>query len=185
MIRFRYKILAILLFPAIIPFELIASQTGVVPAAGDSNVLKVYFFLLVFATIINRLLQFVKVLFQWLWPKFAFLGSIGEGIWQFVKRQMDRLKLKYKEEDVRKEVHKVATAIALHGLGFIFGIIITLNFELGVIDLLGWGNIGPTLNYIATGILIGAGVDPIHSVFRFAEEKKKLKKLKSQINTSS
>lgn len=175
----------ILLVLSALSSSLFASQAETVSAAGSSNVLKVYFFLLVFATIINRLLQFIKVLFQWLWPKFAFFGKIGEGIWQFVKRQMDRLKLKYKEEDVRKEVQKGATAIVLHGFGFVIGIIIAFSFELGVIDLLGWENISSTLNYIATGILIGAGVDPIHSVFRFAEEKKKLKKLKSQINPNS
>ncbi len=156
----------------------LAQETETTPAAPiDISVLRVYFFLLVFATIVNRILQYIKIVLQWFWPKFKFLQAIGNDIWRLVKKNLDKLKLVYDEAKVRQSVDKTAIATGLHTLGFIIGMIICVAFKIGAIDKLGWFHIHPTLNYLLSGILIGAGVDPIHSVFRMVEEKKKTKKL--------
>ena len=169
-------------FTSLLFFEILSAQTaGGDLVKTDTNVLKVYFFLLVFATIISRIVQFVKLFFQWLWPKVSFLQRISEVLWLAVKKQMDKLKLSYKEEDIKQIIRTVLLAIVLHTLGLIIGIVICLNFKLGVVHLLGWANINPTLNYLITGLLIGAGIDPVHSVFRLAEEKRRIKKLKSRM----
>ena len=156
----------------------LAQETETTTAAPiDISVLRVYFFLLVFATIVNRILQYIKIICHWFWPKLKLLQAIGNGIWRLVKKNLDKLKLTYDEGKVRQNVDKTAIAAALHTLGFIIGVIICSAFKIGAIDKLGWYHIPPTLNYILSGILVGAGVDPIHSVFRMVEEKKKTKKL--------
>jgi len=159
------------------------AETAARIAPTDTQVLKVYFFLLVFATIISRIVQYIKLFFQWIWPKVAFLQKISEKLWLMVKKQMDKLGLSYKEGDIKQIVRTVLLAIVLHTIGFIIGIVLCLNFELGVIHLLGWTNIHPTLNYLITGVLIGAGIEPVHSAFRLAEEKRRIKKLKTQISS--
>ena len=156
------------------------AQTSEPAVAGqqiNTQVLKVYFFLLVFATIISRIIQYIKLFFQWLWPKIGFLQTISEKLWSIVKRQLDKLGLSYNEDSVKGTTNTILLAIVLHTLGFIIGIVICMNFHLGVIHLLGWTNIPDTLNYLLTGILIGAGIDPVHSFFRLTEEKRRVKKL--------
>ena len=153
-------------------------------AEMEMGVLSVYFFLLVFATIINRILQYFKLVYKWLFPKIKLLQNLNETVWQFIKKQMDKLKLEYDEKQVRKTVAETVTLIILHIIGFVIGIVICTNFQLGAMDKLGWSDISPGLNYILTGLLIGAGVDPVHSVFRMVGEKKKIKKLYANAKNS-
>jgi len=174
----KFMIIFVVLFFFGILFAQIHEPSG----AGqkmDTEVLKVYFFLLVFATIISRIIQYIKLFFQWLWPKVGFFQTLSEKLWVVVKRQLDKLGLSYDEDNVKGTTNTILLAIVLHTVGFIIGMVICVNFQLGVINLLGWVNIPSTLNYLLTGILIGAGIDPVHTVFRLTEEKRRVKKLKA------
>lgn len=184
-INYSKIFLIALLLTAALYGQLLAQDESSQGTAGlDSQVLKVYFFLLVFATIISRLVEYIKVIFEWLWQRVPLLSKLSEGIWRLVKRQLDKLALEYNAVLVRSLVDKIVTTFAVHTLGFVLGVIICLQFRIGMIDILGWTQISPTLNFIFTGILIGAGIDPVHAVFRWASEKKKLKNLYAQVSAT-
>ncbi|MBD3224137.1 MAG: hypothetical protein GF313_05370 [Caldithrix sp.] len=171
--RWMYPLVLIL----ILCIPLAAQDSGAAESMTemDTAVLKVYFFLLVFATIINRLLQYIKIIYLWLKLRIRFLNRINERIWQRVKKNLERWHIKYDEETVRPFVDKAVTAIVLHTLGLIVGIFICFSFQLSVMQFLGWLSIPAALDYTLTGLLIGLGIDPVHMAFRFAEEKKQLK----------
>ena len=148
----------------------------------EPHVIKVYFFILVFAIIISRLVDYIKIIFQWLWPIIKLLSKIGDAIWKAVKTNLDRLKLEYNETKVRNLVNKISVDIVLHFLAFSLGIVFCLAFKLEVISALNIPIESETLKYILSGLLAGAGIGPIHSVFRMTGERRKIKELKTAIS---
>lgn len=155
------------------------AEQGSAPFTG--NTLQVYFFLLVFATIINRVLEYLKVLLIWLDSRKGLLQKIGHYLWLFIERKMKQLGLDIDEKKIRPKLNSLVIATILHLLGFIIGIAICVSLDIGLIDALGFNPGGRLINNVATGLLAGAGIDPIHSVFRLLQEKKKIKKLLAKL----
>ena len=145
----------------------------------EPHVLKVYFFLLIFATIISRIVDYIKIIFQWLWPKIKLLKNFGDSIWAVVKINLDNLNLEYDPVKIRDAVDKISVALALQLLAFGLGILLCLLFELEVVSALNLQLKNEMLKQILTGLLAGAGIGPIHSVFRMSGEKRKIKELKA------
>ncbi len=165
--------------------SLFAQDVNVTNAGEGASVLRVYFVLLVFATIISRLLQIVKLFYRWLAGKWTILRRPNEWLWKIVKRRLDRWGFEYEGSAVRQKLDKGLTAFYLHTLGFAVGVAICVSFNIGALQWLGWQTIPDSLNYILTGILTGAGIDPVHAFFRFAEEKKEMKRLLNKTTATS
>jgi len=176
------KISFTLFFFALSALPLIAQNTPKDAEALEPHVLRVYFFMLVFAVIISRLVDYIKIIFQWLWPKIKLLSMIGEALWKTVKTKLDRLKLEYDEEKVKNHVNKTAVDIVLHILAVSIGIVFCLAFKIEVISLLNIPLENDVLKYIFSGILAGAGIGPIHSVFRMTGERRKIKELSAALS---
>lgn len=147
----------------------------------EPQVLKVYFFILVFATIISRIVEYVKIIFQWLWPKIKLLRYIGDSLWNAVRVNLDNLNLEYDPLKMREAVNQVSVALVLQLLAFVLGVLLCLVFKLEVVSALNLQLENETLKQILTGLLAGAGIAPIHSVFRMSGEKRKIKELKTTV----
>ncbi|HHJ52001.1 MAG TPA: hypothetical protein ENJ89_02295 [Caldithrix abyssi] len=144
------------------------------PLSGD--VVKIYFFLIVLATVINRIVEYVKSLLEWIWPKIGLLRKLGDAIWDRVKDYLDHLQIVYQETVAREQIMKFLVALSVHTLGIAVGIYLCVTFGLGVVDKLGIQHINPTLNAVISGVAAGLGIDAVHSIFRLAEEKRKFRK---------
>ena len=149
----------------------------------EPHVLKVYFFLLVFATIISRIVDYIKIIFQWLWPKIKLLKNLGDYIWKVVKINLDNLNLEYDPVKVRATVDKICVALALQFLAFGLGILFCIVFGLEVVSALNIHIKSELLKQILSGLLAGTGIGPIHSVFRMSGEKRKIKELKATLSS--
>ena len=148
----------------------------------EAHVLKVYFFLLVFATIISRIVEYVKIIFQWLWPKWPVFNHLGEALWAAVKRNLDALNLDYDPVKVRAKVNQISVALILQVFAFILGVMLCLFFNLEVMSALNLQIENETMKQILSGLLAGAGIGPVHSVFRINGEKRKIKELKATVS---
>ena len=92
-------------------------------------------------------------------------GGVGAGVLLMALAQLDRKKYpKIKIFGDRKLLLERAKTLELSVLNDILLI-----------------HIDKTVDFILTGILIGAGIDPVHSLFRWVDEKKKVKKIYSDI----
>jgi len=83
-------------------------------------------------------------------------------------------------------IRKVAVQVFMGILGVLLGIFVwwqaNLNIfnmvnELGIIDI----NVNPVLAIIASGILVGSGTSPIHSIIKYAESKTDNQKREAEI----
>ncbi len=176
------KFLSLIFLFALAVHPLFAQEASKGTQELEPQVIKVYFFILVFAIIISRLVDYIKIVFQWLWPKIKLLSKIGDAVWKAVKTNLDRLKLEYDETKIRNLLNKISVDIVLHLLAFSLGIIFCLVFKLEVISALKISIESETLKYILSGLLAGAGIGPIHSVFRMTGERRKIKELKNAVS---
>ncbi len=143
----------------------------------NTDVVKIYFFLIVLATVISRVLEYLKSVLEWLWPKVGFLTAFSNAIWNRIRYYLDHMHMVYDETEARALTMHFLTSLIIHTFGVALGVFFCVQFELGMVDKLGIQNIDPVLNSVISGIAAGLGIDAVHSVFRMAEEKRRLKKL--------
>jgi len=179
--RFGTRMIVAMIFISVASPLWAQIKPGSVASAQD-HVLQVYFFLLVFATIINRIVEYIKLFFQWIWPKIPFLQKIGFAVWKMVKKKLERLPLEYDEQKMRDQVNRIIITLILQVSAFLIGIAICRGFKIDMLEALNVNLQSPTLRYVFSGLLAGAGIGPIHSVFRMANEKRKLKELKTIVS---
>jgi len=144
-----------------------------------SEIITVYFLMLLFATIINRLLEYLKLLAIIVDRKVRLFAKFGDAIFEAVRQKMDRFGIYYDAEKVRANLRKYLIFTVMQFFAFVLGVLLALFLKLDVLVQLQM-SLGEPYGFILTGLIIGAGVEPVHSFFRIAQEKRKLKKLKLQ-----
>ncbi len=92
---------------------------------------------------------------------------------------LDRLGLEYDPVKMRDAVDKISVAVSMQVLAFGLGILFCLVFKLEVVSALNLQLHNEIVKRVLTGLLAGAGIGPVHSVFRMSGEKRKIKELKS------
>jgi len=75
------------------------------------------------------------------------------------------------EEGKPKERRVIVKRFIVQGLGCVLGTVLCFTGQLGIFKMLGSG-FPAWLDFILTGILIGAGTEPIHNLIRFLQEKR-------------
>ncbi len=141
------------------------------------DLVRIYFLLLLFATILNRLLEYLKLVLAYLNRKWGFLTIPFQKIQNLITQKLDQLGIAYNPETLQTQVRKFVISAIMQFLGFGLGIIIAFGLKLNILQTF---NVLPNhqnLGLIVSGLLIGAGVEPVHSFFRIAQEKRKLKKM--------
>lgn len=147
----------------------------------SSGILQVYFLMLLFATIINRILEYFKLLLAAADRKIKFFYRIGNFVWHKVRRSMDGLGIFYDEQTAKKKLQKYMIFAVMQFWGFVLGVGFALELQLNALSRLNVA-VSDVFGYIITGLVIGAGIEPVHSFFRIAQEKRKIKELLSKIN---
>ncbi|RLD15896.1 hypothetical protein DRI50_03175 [candidate division KSB1 bacterium] len=155
------------------------SQTPSAPFF-TSEIIIIYFLMLLFATIINRLLEYLKLFLAMIDQKVGFFARIRDAVFNKVRRKMDRMGILYNPEKVRSNLKKYLIFAVMQFLAFGLGIVLAWLLKMDVLAQVQL-NVGQPLGFILTGLIIGAGVDPVHSFFRIAQEKRKIKKLLAKI----
>ena len=155
-----------------------AAQTA---PAYSADMIKVYFFLIVVATIISRITQYLKLLLRWLLPKIGLMQRVYGWYWQRMKKRLQINGLALPEEEARPMLRKFIISVITYSAGIILGVLICVQFDIGVLKEMGFAVSNKTLDAVISGIAAGIGVEPVHSLFRLAEEKRRLKKLYSDV----
>ncbi|WP_456408466.1 hypothetical protein [Caldithrix abyssi] len=148
-------------------------QTGIYTL----ELIRIYFLLLLFATILNRLLEYLKILAAFLNDKFGLLTGLFNKIIRAVSQKLDGLGIAYDENRLSANVRKYTISALMQFLGFGMGVLLAFALQLNVLAPLHILPQNTTWGLIISGLLIGAGVEPVHSFFRIAQEKRKLKKM--------
>ncbi len=144
------------------------------------DILRLYFLMLLFATIINRLLEYLKILLSLLDDRWHWLGRVLDFFWNNVRRRMDRLGIFYQPEQVRARLKKILLFTVMQTLAFLMGVYLAWQLHLDVFNAMDIA-LSPQFAVVLTGLIIGAGVEPVHAFFRIAQEKRKLKELLSKL----
>ncbi len=177
-------IIASLLFVGVIPA--VAQTPGADPTGlYSADMIKVYFFLIIVATIINRITQYLKLLLQWFVPKIGFVQAVYGWYWKTMKTRLQKNGLIFDEQSVRPILRKFIISVVTYSVGIVLGIFICVQFDLGILKDMGIAAPGKTLDAVISGIAAGIGVEPVHSLFRLAEEKRRLKKLFSDVTADN
>ncbi len=140
-----------------------------------SQMINIYFLMLLFATIINRFLEYVKLLLLLADRRIGLFQRLSTTLLAIVQRNMDNLGIHYDVQETRRRLNKVVLFTIMQCAAFGLGIVLAWVLHLNVFTELQIG-IGQGFAITLTGLIIGAGVEPIHSFFRIAQEKRKLKK---------
>ena len=175
MFRANFLILSFLL-SMIFAQEAFAQTVSGKSAFFTSQVLTIYFLMLLFATIINRILEYSKLMLMLLDRKHGLLRRFGETLFETVKTKLDGLGISYDAEALRRRLNQMVLFTVMQLGAFVLGILLAYLLRLDVFTVLQI-NLGKPYAYLVTGLIIGAGVEPVHSFFRIAQEKRKIKKL--------
>jgi len=160
----------------------VAQNSGTAPAElYSADMIKVYFFLIIVATIISRITQYLKLLLQWLVPKMGFMQAVYDWYWGKIKKRLQKNSIMADEQSVRPVLRKFIISVITYSAGILLGVFICVQFDLGILKYMGLAVPGKTLDAVLSGIAAGIGVEPVHSLFRLAEEKRRLKKLFSDV----
>jgi len=177
------------------------------------NVTLVFFNVLIAATIIERLLEFISILIEFFEPIIwldKLWGMLATKIQRSFIRQLEqskhhghrrrRLILKAVKSIMFKNsttsgvpvviridlVRKIALRIIMQVIGIIFGISIAFQTNMDVFQMV--NKLGITdipipafWSVLITGILIGSGTSPVHSIIKYAEDLKENEKRNAEI----
>lgn len=151
---------------------------------GIFNTITFFFILLIIATILDRLMEILTIFFEWLWPRSPFLQECWNSLWEALAEKLQEIDPRLVQEENLREIKRNSRAIFLqlviHVAASALGVFICFRLKLGMLygmDLIksssGW-------DYFLTGLLVGAGSEPIHSLFRIAQARKQKRKLEAQ-----
>ncbi len=161
----------------VLPGTLSAQVAG---AAGAWSILEgdflVLFRILVVATVIERLLEVLSLL------------------WQPVSRWLHRRFRRHPRGDAHPDLGRIRKQLVLQGIGVFLGIAICWRADLGIFAqlqgvaqgrvgelLTGWltSHAGTVLDYVVTGFLVGLGTEPVHSIITIILRRRDLRRLKT------
>lgn len=145
------------------------------------NLVKIYFLLLLFATILNRILEYLKLLLAYLNNRWHFLSAIFDVLFKFVSGKLNSLGLDFDEQKLSENIRVYTISFLMQLLGFVLGVFLAFLLNLNVLKAVNVLPGNPQIGLFLSGLLIGAGVEPVHSFFRIAQEKRKLKKLFTEL----
>jgi len=177
------------------------------------DIILVFFGVLVSATIIERLLEFLSIVLEYFEP-YIKLDKLWWAISRYLQKKFAEALKKVEskgQKNVRKvidavkanifkantqvgepviiqvcSVRKVVITIMIQLIGIIIGISIAFKTNMDIFERVAqlglnqfkvthfWGE-------LLTGILIGSGTSPVHSLIRYAESKKESQKRQAQI----
>lgn len=183
------------------------------PFESILNIALLFFIILVSATIIERMLEFLTILLDFFDP-FIRLHRVYWGLAGFVKRRMEK-NLRQAQVVGRKEmklvmnvikttifktniqagepvvirvdlIRKVLMMAIIQGLGLIIGIWLAFEIRMDVFKMLNQLNVtefhvNPFWGKTLSGVLIGSGTGPIHSLIKYVESKKEGQKRQAEI----
>lgn len=175
----RQSIPIIAIFMLVFANGAFAQGTRQATSFFTSEIITIYFLMLLFATIINRLLEYLKLLLTVVDQRFEMFSKLGDSIFNAISQKMDRLGIYYDADKVRSNLRKYLIFAVIQFCAFVLGIFLAFLFKMDVLTQLQM-SVGEPYGFILTGLIIGAGVDPVHSFFRIAQEKRKIKKLKTK-----
>ncbi len=158
--------------------ELSAQAAGAVAAWGvlESDFL-VLFRILVVATVIERVLEVLNLLWQ--------------PLSRWVQRRLHRGLVR---DEGNPDLTTIRKQLVLQGIGVALGIAICWRAELGIFAqlqgvaqgragelLTGWltGHAGTVLDYVVTGFLVGLGTEPVHSIITIILRRRDLRRLET------
>ncbi len=145
------------------------------------DLIKVYFLLLLFATILNRILEYLKLLLAYLNQKKPFLTRLFKILFNAIATKLNRLGIDFDEQKLYENIQRYTISLLMQLLGFVLGVLLAFALQLNVLQAFQVLPNNPTIGMLLSGLLIGAGVEPVHSFFRIAQEKRKLKKLFTEL----
>ncbi len=91
--------------------------------------------------------------------------------------KLNRLGIDFDEQKLYENIQRYTISLLMQFLGFVLGVLLAFALQLNVLQAFQVLPNNPTIGLLLSGLLIGAGVEPVHSFFRIAQEKRKLKKL--------
>ncbi len=143
-----------------------------------ASVLNLYVMMLVFATLINRLLEIIKAILDWLTEKRLEL-RLSSLVLNRVIGLFKRWKLNYDREVLSRNVEALVNRVFYHTLGFAIGLVFAIFFRIDLLQAIGLISLPAGLNFVVSGLLMTLGMDPIHQVIRWAQEKQAVKQLRA------
>jgi len=170
-----FKLIFALVFLGLAP-ALIAQET--LSAELPAPVLSLYVMMLVFATVINRALEILKAVLDWFTEKSIEI-RLSSLVLKRVTGLLKQWKLNYDRDALSRNVEMLVNRVFYHSLGFTFGLIMAFIFKIDLLGAIGLINLPGGINYTASGLLMALGMDPIHQVIRWAQEKQMLRQLKN------
>ncbi len=178
--QFISLILIVLIFSQIVLAQSVRGEKNFF----TSDVVNIYFLMLLFATIINRLLEYAKLLVILVNQRVGLLTRLSDALFDSVTHKMDLLGINYDAQKVREKLNKHVVFVIMQFGAFVMGIFLAWWLQLNVMAQVQF-SMGKVWGFVLTGVLIGAGVEPIHAFFRIAQEKRKIKKLMSTLGDFS
>jgi len=166
--------------------------------------LLVLFRILVVATVIERTLEVINLIAPYLWMYlFRLWNWLTVKVFLPLKRKETGPPKRWTGPTLREIVHPkekvksrrdiLGNQIWLQSFGIILGIFVCWRTHLGIFaqlqgvaegpplgNLTDWfvQHAGSWLDYVLTGILVGLGTDPIHSIIKFIIRKRETRKIK-------
>ncbi len=170
-----------ILWPAAAFGQGTASSAGTAWSILEQDLL-VLFRILVVATVIERLLEYLSLA----WP------YVAKGLLWLWNRLFPRTQPRADERP--PELKKLRKQLVLQSLGILIGIAICWRAQLGIFGqlegtasgrigetLTGWfvSRAGTWLDFVVTGILVGLGTEPIHSIITTILRRKDLRRARA------
>ncbi len=168
-------------------FSFLILTTGLHAQAAQgptTSFTRVYFLMLLFAVIINRLLEYLKILLLLIDEKWKILSPLNDFFSKRIEKNLEHLNVAVPSEELKKKSSRLLLSSLMQFLGFTLGVAVSALLKLNAMvafELPIPGSIG----IFITGIVIGAGVEPIHTFFRIAQEKRKIKKILIELKDRS
>lgn len=183
------------------------------PIESVLNITLIFFILIVAATIIERLLEFLSILIEFFEPKLRldkFWYILARKIQKAIIHQFEKLEAKnprarqlifnaiksitYKRATSSGEpiviridfIRKMMLHVIMQIIGIFMGIILAFLTHMNIFAMINTMNITQiqihsVLGILITGILIGSGTSPVHSVIKLAEDRKESQKREAEI----
>ncbi len=191
------------------------------PILSALDVLLIFFIVLVAATVIERLLEFVSIILEYITP-FIRLNRLWYAVSTKIQQRAIQELSQLTTHDSKKRrlilnvfknvilksdaqpgepvviqvdaVRKISMEIIMHTLGIIIGILLAWFSEIDILKILQqldiiYIHLDRIWSVLLTGIILGTSTGPIHSIIRYAENKKESQKrevekarLKAELN---
>ncbi|MBN2090536.1 hypothetical protein JW964_13060 [candidate division KSB1 bacterium] len=183
------------------------------PIESVLNITLIFFILIVAATIIERLLEFVSILIEYFEPKLKldkFWYFLAQKIQKAIVHQFEKLEARnpktrqlvfnaikaitYKRSTAPGEpivlridfIRKVMLHVIMQVFGILMGILLAFLTHMNIFTMINTLEITEiripfVLGVLVTGILIGSGTSPVHSIIKYAEDRKESQKREAEI----